>query len=67
MSLKIFHIVFIVLSILLSAGVGAWGVRSYLADGSGSHLALGVVFFLAGAGLVVYGVSFLKKMREIDE
>lgn len=66
MSLKFFHIVFISLSILLSAGVGAWGVHSYLVEGSGGHLILGVVFFLFGAGLVVYGVNFLKKMREID-
>ena len=66
MSLKAFHIFFIALSILLSAGLGAWGVQSWMAEGSRGGLALGVVFFLTGAALVVYGVKFLKKMREIE-
>lgn len=66
MSLKAFHIFFIALSILLSVGLGAWGVQSYLVEGSRGGLALGIVFFLTGAVLVVYGVKFLEKMREIE-
>ncbi len=66
MSLKAFHIFFIALSILLSVGLGAWGVQSFLAEGSRGSLALGIVFFLTGAVLVVYGVKFLEKMREIE-
>ncbi|MDX1643571.1 MAG: hypothetical protein R3244_04335 [Thermoanaerobaculia bacterium] len=66
MSLKAFHILFIALSIVLSAGLGAWGVESYLSQGSRGGLAFGVVFFLTGAALLVYGVKFLQKMREIE-
>ena len=65
MSLKIFHIVFIALSVLLSAGLGAWGIQRYLADGSGGGLALGVLFFVTGAVLLVYGIRFWKKMKEL--
>ena len=66
MSLKIFHIVFIALSVVLSAGLGAWGIQRYLADGSGGALGLGLLFFVTGAVLLVYGIRFWKKMRELQ-
>ena len=65
MSLKIFHLIFIALSILMAALVGGWGVSRYLADGSAGSLALGVGFFCAGAALVVYGVRVLRKFQEL--
>jgi hypothetical protein len=64
-SLKIFHIVFISLSVLLSAGLGAWGLERYLTGGSLEGLALGSLFFVTGAVLLVYGIKFWKKMKEI--
>lgn len=65
MSLKIFHIIFIALSVVLSAGLGAWGVQSYLADGSRGGLAFGVLFFVTGAVLLVYGIRFWRKMKDL--
>ncbi len=65
MSLRIFHLVFIALSILMAVLVGAWGVNRYLADGATSDLILGVGFFLTGAVLLVYGVKVWRKFREI--
>ena len=65
MSLRIFHLVFIALSILMAALVGGWGVNRYLADGGAGDLALGLGFFLSGAVLLVYGVNVLRKFREI--
>ena len=65
MSLKIVHICFIALAVLLSAGLAAWGVESYLDEGSTQGLVLGVLFFVTGAVLLVYGVRFWKKMKEI--
>ncbi len=65
MSLKIFHLVFIALSILMAAMVGGWGVNRYLVDGRQGALVLGIAFFLAGAGLLVYGVKVMRKFREI--
>ncbi len=67
MSLKAFHILFIVASTLLALAVGAWGVQRYLTEGSGSHLVLGVAFFALGLALVVYGVRFFGKLRRLAE
>lgn len=58
MSLKAFHIVFIVASALLSLGFGVWALAG---DGALSAAAAGVAF-LAGAALVAYGARFLKKV-----
>jgi hypothetical protein len=66
MSLKAFHIFFISLSILLSVGLGGWGINSYVTQGSPGALALGVIFFLTGFALLIYGRGFLRKMKEID-
>jgi hypothetical protein len=65
-SLKAFHILFIALSIVLSVGLGTWGIREYMASASGGALALGVVFFVTGFLLLLYGRGFLRKMREIE-
>lgn len=65
MSLRVFHLVFIALSVLMAAVVGGWGVNRYLVGGSSSGLAMGVCFFVAGAALLVYGVKVLRKFREI--
>lgn len=66
MSLKAFHIFFIALSIVLSLGLGGWGVSRYLVGDGTGPLALGILFFLTGFALLVYGRSFLRKMREIE-
>ena len=66
MSLKAFHIFFISLSIVLSIGVGSWGVSNYLGEGGTGSLVLGIVFCLTGLALVIYGRGFLRKMKEIE-
>ena len=66
MSLRAFHIFFISLSILLSIGVGSWGISNYLGDGSTGSLALGVLFCVTALALIVYGRGFLRKMKEIE-
>jgi hypothetical protein len=58
MSLKAFHIVFIVLSVGTTAGFGIWALTS--PDGS---MALGLVSLVAAVLLVIYGVAFLNKMK----
>jgi hypothetical protein len=65
MSLKAFHVLFIIISILLTALVGVWGVHQYVVHESGSSLALGGVFFFSGLGLVVYLLWYLPKLKEL--
>jgi len=65
MSLKSFHLVFIVASILLGLGVGAWGIREYQAKGEIGALILGILFLLTGGVLLVYGRRMLEKTKDI--
>lgn len=65
MSLKAFHLVFIVASVLLSFLVGAWGVQEYRAEGSGTGLAIGILFYVSGVALVVYALRFVRKVKEL--
>ena len=61
MSLKVFHILFITISIALASGFGVWAVSI---DGWG-YAVTGLASFACAVGLVVYEVAFLKKCREI--
>ncbi len=65
MSLKAFHIFFIVCSALLAAGIGVWQIMDFAATGRPVTAILGGASILAGVGLVVYGVSFLKKLKHV--
>lgn len=65
MSLRFFHIVFIVLSALMSIVVGIWAIDAYRSDGSATWAALAVLAFAGGALLVTYGSRFLQKTRKL--
>ncbi|HXG59097.1 MAG TPA: hypothetical protein VNL91_08745 [Thermoanaerobaculia bacterium] len=65
MSLRIFHIVFIIVCVAFSLFVGVWGVRRFMAERSGDALALGILFLLTGVALVVYGVKVFEKLRNV--
>jgi hypothetical protein len=65
MSLRAFHVAFIVVSIALSLVVTVWGVREYL-DGSGANaLAVGCAAAVTGVALVIYGARFFRKLQEL--
>ena len=61
MSLKVFHIFFIVLSTLLTLGYGLWGLQHF----SGLAYAFSIVSLGLAPALVVYGVWFLKKLKRV--
>ena len=61
MSLKVFHIFFILLATLLAVGCAAW---SFLNDTA--HL-FGIGSAVVAITLVVYGIWFLKKAKRIIE
>lgn len=66
MSLRAFHILFIALSVVMTAVVGGWGVERYLEAGSRSGLAIAATFVAGGVLLVVYGSRYFKKLRELE-
>ncbi len=66
MSLKAFHIFFIILSTLLAVAFGVWAVDDFSRSASGVHLALGVGSFIGSGVLVWYGVWFLRKLKHVS-
>jgi hypothetical protein len=65
MSLKFFHIFFIACSVILAVGIGVWGLMAFSRSGRILDGLWGGGSILAGIGLVVYGVSFLRKMKHV--
>lgn len=63
MSLKAFHIVFVALSILLAFFCGIWLLHDYASTRYSAELAEGILFLLAGLGLIWYGKSVLRKLK----
>ncbi len=65
MSLRVFHIVFITLSVALMLYVTVWGIREYLV--SQSSLAVSMIIFgvAGGASLVWYGKRAFHKLKEL--
>jgi len=59
MSLKAFHLIFVTLLTALSFGCAAWAFRA-------GSLLWGAVGVGAGIFVVVYGVYFLKKLKNIS-
>jgi p-aminobenzoyl-glutamate transporter AbgT len=61
MSLKAVHVAFIVLAIVLAGWVAVWAWGQ-----GGGFAAVAGASALAGIGLVVYLVRFLKKMKGVS-
>lgn len=62
MSLRAFHVVFIVASMALALWTGVWATG----QGGGGWTALAAACFVAFAALVVYGVWFLRKTKGME-
>ena len=65
MSLKAFHIVFVIVTVLLSLYVALWGIREFAQEKSTSGLALGLLFLATAIGLMVYGKKAYTKLKEL--
>jgi len=65
MSLRIFHIIFIIASFGLSVFVALWGFREWSATRSSAALTLAVVFVISGVALVAYGLVAVRKLRSL--
>jgi hypothetical protein len=65
MSLKAFHIVFVIFSTLLAIGCGAWCVWVDLVEGAPIYLAGAIGAFICAIALIVYGVWFYRKMKRL--
>lgn len=66
MSLKSFHVFFVVVSTLLALLCGGWGVREHLHSGSSNMLAFAIGSFVVAVALVFYGFWFLRKLKDVS-
>ncbi len=66
MSLKALHIVFIVASIVLAVGFGAWSLNEFNKGEPRINLWFGIGSLVAGLALAVYGWAMLKKLKHIS-
>jgi hypothetical protein len=65
MSLRVFHMVFVLVCILLSLYVALWGVREFANEREALGLVLAIVFAAAAVSLVVYGKRVFRKLKEL--
>jgi len=65
MSLRIFHIIFVVVCIMLATFVALWGLREWRATGSTSALGFALVFMASGVALIFYARRVVEKLRDL--
>ena len=65
MSLKAFHLIFIIAAIALAVGFGIWLADNYFTDGGVMNLVGALLSFAAAVGLVFYERYFLKKTKNL--
>ncbi len=66
MSLKAFHLVFVIACVVLALGFGVWAIREYRASGDTASLIIGVGSLCGAVGAVVYGRWFLRKLKDVS-
>jgi len=65
MSLKAFHIAFVLIATAFCVYFGIWGIGSYRDTGNFVNLCLGVASFVAVIALMIYFRWFLKKLKNV--
>jgi hypothetical protein len=65
MSLRIFHVVFITVSVVLMLYLTVWGVREFIVSRSSLAISMVVFGLSGGASLVWYGKRVFHKLKEL--
>ena len=65
MSLRMFHIVFIGVTVVLAAFVSAWAGQQYQASHAVGYAMTAATSLAAGGGLIVYAIAFQRKTKEL--
>jgi hypothetical protein len=65
MSLKLFHLFFIAISVVLAAFCAAWATGMYRTAGDMAYLAAIAGSAVSAVLLIVYGAAFQRKMRRL--
>jgi uncharacterized membrane protein YozB (DUF420 family) len=65
MSLRAFHIIFVIVTVILSLYVALWGIREYTQEQNGVALSLALLFLVTAVAGVVYGKKAFVKLRDL--
>jgi hypothetical protein len=65
MTLRLFHLFFIALSIILAAFCGAWAVGQYRTTSDAVFIVTAIGSIASALGLVAYVMSFQRKTRNL--
>ena len=65
MSLRAFHIVFVIVTVVLSLYVAVWGIREFAQERSTMGLVLAILFLITAIGGMVYGRKAFTKLKEL--
>jgi len=66
MSLRAFHLLFIALSVVLTAFFAAWAIGQYRLAHDLTYAVTGAVSLACGVGLAVYGAAFQRKTKRFS-
>jgi hypothetical protein len=66
MSLKAFHVVFVIASILLAFGFGGWEIKTYSEFGQRLDLMFGIGSGISGIVLIGYFRFVLRKLKDVS-
>ena len=64
MSLKAFHIFFVVVSVVLAFGFSIWGFVNFIQNHQWLDLVWGALGVVSAIGLIFYGRFVLRKLKE---
>ena len=65
MSLRAFHIIFIIVTVVLSLYVALWGIREFAQERSQMGLVLAILFIITAVGGMVYGKKAFAKLKDL--
>lgn len=65
MSLKAFHLFFIIMSVALAAFVAVWALGQYRIELQLGYMLTSLASVGAGASLAVYGAKFRRRARQL--
>ncbi len=65
LSLRTFHLVFILIAIAGADLFGGWALHQYFTAGGTPLLALGAISLAGGFGLIVYAIWFVRKLDRV--
>lgn len=66
MSLKAFHILFLISAVVLSIGFGVYSILHHADGAPQSYLIMGIISSVMGVALAIYSRFILRKLKHVS-